>query len=311
VVQVASAVVMIMLPGAFLLMANHVAHLKLLTYMVGLMLFAGAAALAGRFAGIGLPVNADGLFAMWVISFSVGLALFYRQLNWLVRGGLLALAAGWIYWAAGLNVGWLAGWLPGLVAVVVLSLRHSKRLVFAAAALILVLVILNLDYWRVVVEAESAESGVTRLAAWQVNWQITREHLLLGTGPAGYAAYYMAYFPTNAMATHSNYIDILAQTGIIGFALLTWFLVALAWQGYHLCQRLKGRGDFVEGLANAALAGTIGVVVMMGFGDWLFPFAYTQTIAGFDYAVYNWLFMGTILVTDRLTRADADAIRHA
>jgi hypothetical protein len=30
------------------------------------------------------------------------------------------------------------------------------------------------------------------------------------------------------------------------------------------------------------------------------PFAYTQTIAGFDYAVYNWLFMGAIVVLERL-----------
>jgi hypothetical protein len=41
---------------------------------------------------------------------------------------------------------------------------------------------------------------------------------------------------------------------------------------------------------------------MMGFGDWLFPFAYTQTIAGFDFIVYSWLFMGTIPVLDYLTQ---------
>jgi hypothetical protein len=39
----------------------------------------------------------------------------------------------------------------------------------------------------------------------------------------------------------------------------------------------------------------------MMFGDWLFPFAYTQTIAGFDYIVPTWLFMGVILVLDRMT----------
>jgi hypothetical protein len=40
----------------------------------------------------------------------------------------------------------------------------------------------------------------------------------------------------------------------------------------------------------------------MGFGDWLFPFAYTQTIAGFDYAVYSWLFMGVVPLLDHLTK---------
>jgi O-antigen ligase len=105
----------------------------------------------------------------------------------------------------------------------------------------------------------------------------------------------MTYFPNEGMATHSNYIDILAQIGIIGFVFYIWFFVVLAWEGYKLCLRLKGRGDFSEALACAALAGTISCIIAMGFGDWLFPFAYTQTIAGFDHAVYSWLFMGTIL----------------
>jgi hypothetical protein len=43
----------------------------------------------------------------------------------------------------------------------------------------------------------------------------------------------------------------------------------------------------------------------MAFGDWLVQFAYTQTIAGFDNAVYSWLFMGTILVLDRITKLQA------
>ena len=46
----------------------------------------------------------------------------------------------------------------------------------------------------------------------------------------------------------------------------------------------------------------------MIIGDWLFPFTYTQTIAGFDYVVYSWLFMGTILVLDRLIQAKPEAM---
>jgi O-antigen ligase len=113
----------------------------------------------------------------------------------------------------------------------------------------------------------------------------------------------MSYFPTEAMATHNNYLDILAQTGILGLGLCMWFFFALIWLGYKLCCRLRGRGDFPEGLANAALAGTVGAVFAMVIGDWVFPFAYTQTIAGFDYTVYSWLFMGAILVLDRLQPA--------
>jgi len=172
---------------------------------------------------------------------------------------------------------------------------------------VLIYVSINASYFLgTVIQSESRESGETRLAAWEMNWRITSQHLLFGTGPAGYAAYYLSYFPMEATASHSNYIDIIAQTGVIGLALCLWFFFGLVWYGYRLTLRLRGRGDFFEGLASAAFAGTIGCIVMMGFGDWLFPFAYTQSIAGFDYAVYNWIFMGTLLAIDRLTKEHTD-----
>jgi O-antigen ligase len=113
------------------------------------------------------------------------------------------------------------------------------------------------------------------------------------------------------MATHSNYLDILAQNGILGMIPCMAFFFGLVWIGWRLTVRLRGRGDFVEGLANCALAGTVACIVAMGFGDWLFPFAYTQTIGGYDYAVYSWLFMGTTLVLERLTRPQPGALAHA
>jgi O-antigen ligase len=115
----------------------------------------------------------------------------------------------------------------------------------------------------------------------------------------------MSYFPDDAMATHNNLIDILAQTGVVGFTLCLWFFFGLAWSGYQLCQKLKERNDFLAGLANAAFAGTLSCTITMFFGDWLFPFAYTQTITGFDYVVYSWLFMGTIPVIYRLSQAES------
>jgi hypothetical protein len=97
------------------------------------------------------------------------------------------------------------------------------------------------------------------------------------------------------MATHSNYIDILSQTGVVGLFFCLWFLGALAWMGYQLHLRLRGHADFSEGLASATLAGCIGCVVSMALGDWMFPFVYTQTIAGFDYAVYSWVLLGAMV----------------
>jgi O-antigen ligase len=295
-----------MLPGAFLLVSNHIDDLKLLKAMVVLMLVAGTLGLIRQY-GLGqIPINISGLFTMWIISLSTGLALFMYRMHWFKRAMLLALAGVWIYWGFGLHISWLAGWLPGFVALAVLAFMRSRVLFIGLLIVLVIFIGVNADYYLGnVVEAEANESGHTRMDAWAVNWRVTGKHLLFGTGPAGYAAYYMSYFPDDAMATHSNYIDVLAQFGVVGFAFYIWFFFVLAWRGYRLCLRLRGRGDFSEGLANAALAGTISGIISMGFGDWLLPFTYTQTIAGFDYAVYNWLFMGTILVLERLTLTES------
>jgi O-antigen ligase len=276
------------------------------------MLFAGLLGLIKQYGAAWIPVNTGGLFTMWIIALTASLAVFDRRIPWVGRGLLVALAGAWVYWGLGLHISWLAGWLPGVVALGVIGFMRSKKIILILPVLLLIFVIVNAgNYLGNAVEAEQAESGNTRLAAWKVNWRVTGRHLLFGTGPGGYAAYYMSYFPNDAMATHSNYIDILAQTGIIGLVFCVWFFLALAWLGYRLCLRLRGQGDFLEGLANAALAGTVGCIVAMAIGDWLFPFAYTQTIAGFDHAVYSWLFVGTTLVLDRLTQTGTGAVLDA
>jgi hypothetical protein len=64
--------------------------------------------------------------------------------------------------------------------------------------------------------------------------------------------------------------------------------------------------DFVEAMATAAFAGAIGCAAAMVIGDWMLPFAYTQTIEGFDYAVYNWIMIGVIPLLHYATRNSFD-----
>lgn len=305
-VQAASAVVMIMLPFALMLTAHFLTTERHLKVLVGLFLFAGVIGLVRRFEIINsLPVNIGGMFNMWIIALAGGLALFNARLpNW-QRAALAALAGVYLFWGVVLHVSWLAGWLPGVVALTVMLVNRSKFAALLTVLLVAGVLIASLASVDQVIANESAESGGTRLAAWAVNWSITKNHLLFGTGPAGYAAYYMTYLPTSAMATHSNYIDILAETGLVGTAAYFWMWGTLLVVGFRLCYRLRGRGDFLQALANAAFAGAVACVVIMGFGDWLVPFAYTQTIMGFDYTVYNWIFIGTLFVIERLTTPPA------
>lgn len=300
-VQVTSSLVMIMLPVLSLMVINYFDDLKWLRRLALLMLLAGLLGLVSEFVLPVIPVQTRGTFTMWVISLALSL-LFWARLNLWFRAALILIVLGWCYWSFGLRITWLASWLPTLVALLVLCFMRSRKLLLALVAGALIWGYFNQDYLISIFAAEQEESGLTRLAAWGQNWLVTREHILFGTGPAGYAVYYMTYFPRDAMATHNNYLDIISQLGVFGFGFYLWILGVAAWAGFRLCRRLKGRRDFTEALANAAFAGVLGCIVINAFGDWVIPFAYTQGVSGYDYAAYNWLFIGAIFALDRLTR---------
>jgi hypothetical protein len=307
-VQMATALTIVMLPGALLLTVNHINHPRYLKLMVGFMLVAGVLAASHRLGWQRFYApNDEGLFSMWIIGLSLGLALFVKNINRLHQIALISLAGVWFYLRFFEGITWLAGWLPSVIIITILLFSRSKKLFFVVLLIFAVYIAANFDYYAGdVLEAETSESGNTRMAAWEANWRVTSQHLLLGTGPAGYAAYYMSYWPNEAMATHNSMLDILAQFGVVGWALIMWIFGTLIWKGYRLRQRLVGRGDFMEALANITFAGTISTLVIAFFGDWLVPFTYTQTIAGFDYIVISWLFIGTMIVIDRLTQPTTD-----
>jgi hypothetical protein len=301
-VQLGGLAVMILLPGAFLLTANVISEIRWLKLLCWSMIFIGALALVDYYLPVRMSfLNTGGLFSLWFVSLSYAQALFNKKLSFWLRLILLGLMLIWMHVYFVSRVTWLSGWLPPIAAIAITSLLRSKRLFLILVVLIAIYVGLNWDYYAgTVLAAESEESGRTRLNAWEHNWQVTGKHFLFGTGPAGYAAYYMSYFPSEAVATHSNYIDTLSQTGIVGLFFYLWFFGALGWTGYRLCTRLKGTRNFSEGLANAALAGWAGCIVAMGLGDWMLPFVYTQSIAGFDFAVYSWVLLGGVVALSNI-----------
>jgi|YelNatPaOPRAMG01_1025707.scaffolds.fasta_scaffold00211_50 hypothetical protein len=302
VIQVAQAMVMIVSPGITLLIANFIDKKRQLQWLVKVMLAIGFLGLITEFTPLNLPVNTGGLTAAWVVALSIGLSLYERNLHRGWRAALLAIGLLWIVWGFVLHMSWLAGWLPGFVALAVITFFRSRRMFFVTVLILGLYVFINKSYINQDLQAESITSGDTRLAAWEFNWSITSQHLLLGTGPAGYVVYYMTYAPNQAMATHSNYLDILSETGLLGTIFFLWMFAALAWRGIKTYWRLRKRGDFYEALAIASLGGLAGCIVIMGFGDWLIPFAYTQTIAGFSYTIYSWIFIGALMALDQMLR---------
>lgn len=309
-VQLASLAVMVLLPGVALLTANTLTDLKWVRTLFWTVIGIGMLQMIVHY--LHLPVHfiqTKGQFTMWVVAFGYAQVLFNRQMGTWERLFLLALVAGWFHKAFIQETSWLSGWVPMALAVGLLSVLRSRKLFLLFVLLAVVFVVVRWDVLQDVFAAEEKGSGITRLAAWEVAGRLIGNHFLFGMGPAGYAVYYMTYFPWEAMATHNNYIDLIAQTGVVGTFFYLWLFGALVWTGWRLRRSLRGRWNFEEGFANAVFVGCLGCLLAMMLGDWMLPFAYTQTIRGFDYAVYNWIGCGTVIAMSNLTgRAETNAV---
>lgn len=297
VVQIAALAVMLLLPGALILTSNTISGLRWMRVLYWATVGVGALVLLLKFARMDVWfINTGGLFSLWFVSLVYGQVLFNRELSTPMRLSLAGLLVVWMYDRFILNTHWLVGWVPPFLAIGVLTFLKSRK---GFVVMLFIMAALLAFEWRgfiqQVIAGEAAESGVTRLAAWAVNWRVTGRHILFGTGPAGYAVYYVSYFPNEAMATHSNYIDILSQLGVVGLGMYLWLLGTLVAVGLRAWRQERQGGGFAAGLAAGTLGGCAGVILAMALGDWLIPFVYTQTIAGFDYAVYAWLWMGVMV----------------
>ncbi len=294
--QLGALAVMLLSPAALLLVANRFRDERWLKVLVGIFFAAGIVGIITTTTSLSLPLlNLRGLFSMWVVSLALSQALFNRQLKDRYRWALGLLAGAWFAYGFGRGIIWVSGWLPALIAIFVVTFLRSRRLFLLLIAVGLLFTVIRWDYLHDAVVVYSQQEGdFGRLDAWAVNWRVTKDHLFLGTGPAGYAAYYMSLFPQDAMATHSNYVDILAQTGLVGTAFFIWFLIAMGMTARQAWRRVPQR-SFLQALSAGCIGGYVGTLVAMGLGDWFLPFAYTQTIAGFDYTVWGWLFMGVLV----------------
>jgi hypothetical protein len=298
--------------GVFFLAANSIRDRRWVSGLVGVFLLLGTLPVLTGLLSISLPfqLQTGGLFPMWVIAMAYSQALFnHRFPNW-VKVGLLLLTAAWCYRVFFVGITWISGWLPALVAIGAITFFRSKRLFILLMVVATIFVVVRWDfYYTAIFEQSRLEGDYGRLAAWSRNWSVTKDHLLLGTGPAGYALYYMTFFPGDAMATHSNYLDVLAQTGVLGLVAFAWFLFAVWRSGRGLWRREPD--GFIAAFAAGVMGGFCGLLVAMALGDWFIPFVYTQTIAGFDYTVHSWLLLGTLVGISSMGAKAQEAGRQA
>jgi hypothetical protein len=296
-IQAGGVSVFVISAATLLLAANNLRDERWVRRLTWVFLSLGAIAIAGYYLQSQQDVSGfavGGVFSLWVVALALGQVLYNRGLPWWWRAGLLALAVGWFYRRFALEPDWLSGWVPLCVAVLTLALLRSRRLFSVMIVGALVAGALNYEaIFATQVEGAESQGNFFRLELWQQNYTVVRDHLLLGLGAAGYAPYYAALFPSTSLSTHNNYLDVFAQTGLIGSFLFLWFLVA-TWRVAARARRRWPAG-FAAGFVNGAAAGIARVLVALAHGDWVIPFVYNQTIAGFRYTVHTWLLLGALV----------------
>jgi O-antigen ligase len=124
---------------------------------------------------------------------------------------------------------------------------------------------------------------------------------IFGLGPANYYAYSTLFairgYNVN-FNSHNQYIDLVAQTGIVGLFCYLWFFAVVARLGWSLRDRVPA--GFAHAYLYGTLGGLCGMLVAGVLGDWVLPFVYNVGLVGLRSSLLGWLFLGGLLTLERL-----------
>lgn len=310
--QIGGWAIIVFSVGAFLLVGNQLKDIRWLKLLVGIFLCFGAIyffshAVPGM-SGLArlFPVGAtDSMFWFWFVALAGAQVLFNSDLDVRLRllAGLFTGVAFGVAYSPG-QFDWASGWLPCTVVLGVLIYLRWPRLGMAFGVIGLLVGFLGFNtIARVALTPDNQYSLLTRTAALQVVGQIIRANPLLGVGPANYYWYTPFYSLLGYYVrfnSHNQYVDILAQIGVLGMVVYLWLALAVARVGLQLRHTLQD--GFARAYACAAVAGLAGMLVAGLLGDWVLPFVYNVGVRGFRSSVIGWLFLGGLVTLQYLSR---------
>jgi O-antigen ligase len=197
----------------------------------------------------------------------------------------------------------------GVIVYLLAWLRLPRfRTLFIVAAILGATVFFPVIYQFGGGDAKWDESGASRLVLSGRVVEVTMRNPITGLGPAAYRPYAnnkplqygKAYWLEPRINSHNNYVDLFAQTGIIGLIFYFWFIVSLFRVGFRLRQTY--RTGFAAGYVNAMIAALGGVCVVMLLLDWFLPFVYNVGFPGFQASVLLWMFLGGLVSLENIAR---------
>ncbi len=109
------------------------------------------------------------------------------------------------------------------------------------------------------------EANQDRVALWRDAWKMIKEHPVLGQGLGTFQWIYPAYESirpdTPAKYAHNNYLQVLAELGIVGLAVFIWIFVAV-WR-----VAVKNLRNEQDPLARGVGLGTIGAMTAIALQE--------------------------------------------
>jgi len=291
---------------AFLLVANLFRDLRWLKALTWIFLGITAIYISGRL----IPIwghflrlfyqrgaVAGSVFWIWMIIIPFTQAYFNTKLKMPVRVALMGFTGLVLFVGVFFASDWKSGYLPPLagIAVIVAILLKKRVLWFIPVGLVLV--------WMVGIESIASESysWMTRLEAWRIVSQLTLVNPIFGLGFGKYY-HYSPIISINGwhvnFNSHSQYIDIFAQTGLLGLCMYAWVFWRIGMLGWKL--RTRAPEGFERAYVYGVLGGLMGMLVAGGLVDWVLPFVYNIGLDGFRSSVIGWMFLGGLVVINRV-----------
>ena len=312
--QVAGFVIFVFSIGALFLSAHLIKDMYWLKVIVWSFLGLSSIYILGRaigFSAIGrlfhFAYSAQSMFWTWLIALSSSQIIYNNQLTRRARAMLIALVALTFYVAIFQGFDWKSGWVPPVVAVLVLlGIRYRNLVVFAIPIVIIIAL-----YFAIDLIATDEYSWGTRTDAWRIILEISRVSPLLGMGFSNYY-WYTPLFPIRGWSvsfnSHSQYVDLIAQTGYLGLLAFFWVFFALG----RLCFSVAGRlpNGFAQAYSYGVLAGIVATLVAAYLGDWVLPFVYNVGLPGFRASVLPWIFMGGVIALEQMLLKDPNVQRN-
>ncbi|NJN43592.1 MAG: O-antigen ligase family protein [Anaerolineae bacterium] len=299
---------------SMILAANIIKDIRWLKRIIWTLLFLGTLYMIGRALNIPfldtLYVHAfytHSMFWVWMVALPLGQAIFNNHLKFRTRILLYGIAALTFYVALVQQLDWKSGWVTATVAAVSLVVLKYKKY----APYTIPLFVIAGVYFIPSLIASDEYSWSTRIDAWLIVLEISRTSPIIGLGFANYY-WYTPLFPIRGWKvhfnSHSQFVDLIAQTGVLGLACFLWVLFEVGRLAWKLINQLPD--GFAKGYAYGVFAGVLGSLVAAYLADWLLPFAYNIGLGGIRTGILPWIFFGGLVSLEQiyLTNQKADAI---